>query len=78
MATVLHLRLTLPDDTLARLFRTSRATIRRALTQTRHLLDQHGYVIEPVTAPPDLPAHIPPYVPQAAASRGERETKRAS
>src|SRR5690242_7951053 len=47
VATVLHLRLTLPDDTLARLFRTSRTTIRRALTETRHLLDQRGYVIEP-------------------------------
>jgi hypothetical protein len=78
VATVLHLRLTLPDDTLARLFRTSRTTIRRALTETRHLLDQRGYVIEPVTAPPDLPAHIPPYVPQAATSprkRRDQESK---
>jgi hypothetical protein len=78
VATVLHLRLTLPGDTLARLFRTSRTTIRQALTETRHLLDQHEYVIEPVTAPPGLPAHIPPYVPQAAASSGESEIKKAS
>jgi hypothetical protein len=78
VATVLHLRLTLPGDTLARLFRTSRTTIRQALTETRHLLDQHGHVIEPVTAPPDLPAHIPPYVSQAASSPGESEIKKAS
>src|SRR5690348_14640922 len=63
VATVLHLRLSLPDDTLAHLFGTSRTTIRRALTETRHLLDQHGHRIEPVTTPPDLPARIPPYVP---------------
>jgi len=63
MATVLHLRLSLPEDTLAHLFGTSRTTIRRALTETRHLLDQHGHRIEPVTAPPGLPARIPPYVP---------------
>lgn len=64
VATVLHLRLSLPDDTLAHLFGTSRTTMRRALTETRHLLDQHGHRIEPVTAPPDLPARIPPYVPR--------------
>jgi hypothetical protein len=78
VATVLHQRLALPEDTLARLFRTSRTTIRRALTETRHLLDQRGYVIEPVTAPPDLPAHIPPYVTQAAASPRESKIKKAS
>jgi hypothetical protein len=66
VATVLYLRLTLPDDTLAHLFGTSRTTIDRALTEIRHLLDQHGHRIEPVTAPPDLPAHISPYVPQTA------------
>jgi transposase len=64
VATVLHLRLSLPDDTLAHLFGTSRTTMGRALAETRHLLDQHGHRIEPVTAPPDLPARIPPYVPQ--------------
>lgn len=62
----LHLRLSLPDDTLAHLFSTSRTTIRRALTEIRHLLDQHGHRIEPVTAPPDLPARIPPHVPRTA------------
>jgi Helix-turn-helix of DDE superfamily endonuclease len=51
VATVLHLRLNLPDDTLAYLFSTSRTTIRRALTETRRLLDQHGHRIEPVTRP---------------------------
>jgi hypothetical protein len=64
VATVLHLRLSLPEDTLAHLLGTSRTTIRRALTETRDLLDQHGHRIEPVTAPPDLPARIPPYVPR--------------
>jgi transposase len=64
VATVLHLRLSLPEDTLAHLFGTSRTTIGRALTQTRHLLDQHGHRIEPATAPPDLPARIAPYVPR--------------
>src|SRR5712671_5444199 len=66
VATVLHLRLALPDDTLAHLFGTSRTTIRRALTEIRDLLDQHGHRIEPVTSPPGLPAHIPPYVPPTA------------
>jgi len=42
--------------------------MRRALTQTRHLLYQHGHRIEPVTAPPDLPARIPPYVPRRTAT----------
>jgi len=62
VATVLHLRLSLPDDTLAYLLGTSRTTIRRALTEIRDLLDQHEYHIEPATAPPGLPARIPPYV----------------
>jgi hypothetical protein len=72
VATVLHLRLSLPEDILAHLLGTSRTTIRRALAETRHLLDQHGHRIEPVTAPPDLPARIPPYVPQTA---GNPESK---
>jgi hypothetical protein len=64
VATVLHLRLSLPDDTLAHLFGTSRTTMRRALAEIRHLLDQDGHRVEPVTAPPGLPARIPPYVPR--------------
>jgi Rhodopirellula transposase DDE domain len=76
VATVLHLRLGLPDDILAHLLGTSRTTIRRALAEIRDLLDQHQYRIEPVTAPPDLPAHIPPYIPQAAGST-ENEIKKA-
>jgi hypothetical protein len=66
VATVLHLRLAIPDDTLAHLLGTSRTTIRRALTEIRDLLDHHQYRIEPVTAPPGLPVRIPPYVPQTA------------
>jgi transposase len=54
LATVLHLRLSLPEGTLAVLFTTSRTTIRRAVSQTRHLLDQHGTSIEPITAPEPL------------------------
>ena len=50
VAAVLHLRLALPDGTLAHLLGTSRTTIRRALTEIQDLLDQHGHRIEPVTA----------------------------
>lgn len=56
IATVLRLRLALPDDTLARLLNTSPSTIRRAVKETRHLLEQLGHVIEPATPmplPPD-------------------------
>jgi len=76
VATVLHLRLSLPEDTLAHLFGTSRTTIRRALTETRQLLDQHGHRIEPATAPPGLPARIPPYVPRTD-SNPENKVKEA-
>jgi transposase len=74
VATVLHLRLSLPDDTLAHLLGTSRSTIGRALTEIRDLLDQHEYHIEPVTAPPGLPARIPPYVPKATGPENEIKT----
>jgi Rhodopirellula transposase DDE domain len=76
VATVLHLRLSLPDDTLAHLLGTSRSTIRRALTEIRDLLDQHEYHIEPATAPPGLPARIPRYVPQTTGNT-ENEIKTA-
>src|SRR6266700_2122566 len=76
VATVLHLRLSLPDDTLAHLLGTSRSTIRRALTEIRDLLDQHEYHIEPVTTPPGLPARIAPYVPQTTGNP-ENEIKKA-
>ncbi|MGE5131899.1 MAG: ISAzo13 family transposase, partial [Gemmatimonadota bacterium] len=76
VATVLHLRLALPDDTLAHLLGTSRTTMRRALAEIRDLLDQHGHHIEPVTAPPGLPARISPYVPQTAGN-AENEIKTA-
>jgi len=77
VATVLHLRLSLPEDTLAHLLGTSRTTIRRALTEIRDLLDQHGHRIEPVTSPPGLPARIPPYIPQTAQSLQENRVKSA-
>ena len=76
MATVLHLRLALPDDILAHLLGTSRTTMRRALAEIGDLLDQHRYRIEPVTAPPGLPARIPPYVPQTTGNV-ENEIKTA-
>jgi Rhodopirellula transposase DDE domain len=76
VATVLHLRLSLPDDTLAHLLGTSRTTMRRALAEIRDLLDQHGYRIEPVTTPPDLPARIPRYVPRTG-GRPENKAKEA-
>ena len=75
MATVLHLRLALPDDTLAHLFGASRTTMRRALAEIRDLLGQHGHRIEPVTAPPGLPARIPPYAPQEDGNTGSKIKK---
>jgi hypothetical protein len=74
VATVLHLRLSLPDDTLAHLLGTSRSTIRRALAEIRDLLDQHEYHIEPVTAPPGLPPRILPYVSQTTGPENEINT----
>jgi hypothetical protein len=76
VATVLHLRLALPDDTLAHLLGTSRTTMRRALAEIRDLLDQHQYRIEPVTAPPGLPARISAYVPRTTGN-AENEIKTA-
>ena len=76
VAAVLHLRLALPDDTLAHLLGTSRTTMRRALAEVRDLLDQHGHHIEPVPARPGLPARIPPYASQADGSTGN-EIKKA-
>jgi transposase len=76
VATVLYLRLSLPDDTLAHLFGTSRSTIRRALTEIRDLLDQHECHIEPVTAPPGLPTCIAPYDPHATGN-ADNEIKKA-
>ena len=52
LATILHLRLGLPDDTLAHLFTTSRGTIRRAINETQRLLHEHGTVITPAPTPP--------------------------
>ena len=78
VATVLHLRLSLPDDTLAHLLGTSRTTIGRALAEIQDLLDQHEYRIEPVTAPPDLPARIPPYVPRATGNPENKVKKRVN
>ena len=72
VATVLHLRLALPDDTLAHLLGTSRSTIGRALAEIQDLLDQHDYHIEPVTRPPARPARTHPSV-RSAGDRQRRE-----
>jgi hypothetical protein len=54
LAGILHQRLGLPADTLAQLFTSSPTAIRRAIDQTRGLLDEHGTVITPVTLPAPL------------------------
>jgi transposase len=55
LATILHLRLSLPEDTVATVFGCSRSTIRRAIAETRQLLTEHGTAIEPSTPPVHLP-----------------------
>ena len=54
LATILHIRLSLPEDTLAALFDCGRSTMHRALQRTGQLLDQHGTTIEPVALPMPL------------------------
>jgi transposase len=76
VATLLHLRLGLSDDTLARLLQTSPTTIYRVIKETRQLLEQHGHTIEPVTTPPHLPTHIPRYV-STATDNPETKIKKA-
>ena len=50
LATLLHLRLSLPQPVIARLFSADRTTITRAIGVTRQLLAQHGITIEPAPA----------------------------
>jgi hypothetical protein len=50
LATLLHLRLSLPQPVIAGLLGADRTTISRAIRATRHLLDQHGITIEPAPA----------------------------
>ena len=52
LAAVLHLRLGLPEGTLAHLFTTSRATIRSAIKETQQLLNEHGTRITPASTQP--------------------------
>jgi L-lactate utilization protein LutB len=49
LATILHLRLSLPDHALAPMFASNRSTIRRVISETQQLLQQHGTTIEPIT-----------------------------
>ena len=51
IATVLRLRLALPDDTLAQLLDTSPSTIYRTVKETEQLLEQLGHTIKPATTP---------------------------
>jgi hypothetical protein len=52
------MRLSLPEETVGEVFGCSRSTIRRAIIETRQLLDEHGTTIEPVTLPAPLPELI--------------------
>ena len=47
LATLLHLRLSLPQPVIALLLGVDRTTITRAIGVGRHLLEQHGTTIEP-------------------------------
>lgn len=49
LATILHLRLSLPEETLAPMFDSNRTTIRRAIRETTQLLKQSDTAIEPTT-----------------------------
>ena len=49
LATLLHLRLRLPQPEIARLLGVDRTTISRTIRVTRQLLHQHGTTIEPAT-----------------------------
>ncbi len=68
LATILHLRLGLPDDTLAHLLGTSRATIRRAVKETQRLLDEHGTHIAAAPTPPNTLVNL------LAATAAQRNT----
>jgi uncharacterized protein YndB with AHSA1/START domain len=59
-ATVLHLRLSLPEGALAHLFGCGRPTIHRAIAEIRPLLDANQTTIDPdpTTPLPDLLANI--------------------
>jgi hypothetical protein len=73
LATVLHLRLSLPEDTLAPMFASTRTTIRRAIRETRRLLDRHGTTIEPIT--PSAPLADLLHTADAAAKHPHTTTK---
>ncbi len=75
LATVLHLRLHLPEETLAVLLDTSRATIRRAVRQTRQLLDEHATTIRPA---PDASATVAALLAAAGHAANTRKIKAAS
>jgi hypothetical protein len=70
LATILHLRLSLPPDTLAHLFSSNRSTIRRAIRETQKLLDQHGTTITHAPNPSNA------LINQLAASIKQLQTRR--
>ena len=51
LVTVLHLRFRTPQAALAQLFGVVTGTISNAEHETRPLLDQHGYIVEPTRTP---------------------------
>jgi hypothetical protein len=58
LATVLYLRRSFPQHLLAELLGISRSRITRTITETRGLLDRHGYDIAPSTARFHAPADV--------------------
>ena len=51
LVTVLRLRFRTPQAALAQLFGVVTGTISKAEHETRPLLDQHGYIVEPTRTP---------------------------
>jgi hypothetical protein len=68
LATILHLRLQLPPETLAHLFVRSRSTIRRAIDEVKPLLAQHGTTITPGGPPAPLTL-LQPHEPADATTK---------
>jgi len=77
IATVLRLRLALPDDTLAQLLDTSPSTIYRTVKETQRLLEQLGHTIKPAATPIHLPSQIPRWAPTASDNTPGHDQKNA-
>jgi transposase len=77
LATILRLRLALPDDTLAQLLDTSPSTIYRTVRETQPLFEQLGHAIKPAATPMHLPSPIPRWAPAANDSTPGHDQKHA-